>query len=107
MPKKTVQEGNVSRKLYVISLAITVIVTALIAPYFSALFANLQNPKPDIYINRENCAITPLWGTELVAFKVVITNKGSVQEAAIVIRVELSEPFHHKDTNLTTLDRNI
>jgi hypothetical protein len=104
-------KGNVSKNTVIIlellSIIVTVIIVGFVAPYLSAYFNSLSNPKPDVYILQDKCAITPLWGTDLVAFKGVIKNKGSIQENSIIVKIEVSEPFRHSETNTSIIERNI
>lgn len=104
-------KGNITKKtaifLEVVSIVVTVIIAGFVAPFASAYFNSLVNPKPDVYIAQERCAITPLWGTDFVAFKGMIKNKGSVQENSIIVRVDVSVPFRHLGNNLTSEEINI
>lgn len=54
---------------------------------------------------REACAITPMFGNPIVVFKLVFHNQGEKEEGGIIVRVEVSQPFHHFGTTSTTLDK--
>lgn len=104
------EKGFVSKRMYVLSLIITVIVTGVLAPFLSAYFEDILRPKPKepkVYILEDKCAITPLWGTNYVAFKGMIRNKGETQEESIIVRIQVSNPFVHLENNLTTIEENI
>jgi len=56
----------------------------------------IEQAKPDVYVVKENCAITPFLGSKWVLFKGVAKNKGDSPELAYA-RVEVSPPYLSED----------